>query len=242
MSICYVVCILKKNNGLVDMFWGMGFVGIAIISYLLSDDKTILKLLFNLIICIWGIRLSIFLGIRNWGKEEDFRYANWRREWGKTFYWRTYLQVHLFQGFFMFLIALPIMFINQYKFIFQSNLLLIVASLICVIGVLIEGFADYQKYQFRKNSTDKDVFITNGLWKYSRHPNYFGEIVFWWGVFIFSLGFEYWYISLISPLIITFLLLFVSGIPMLEKKYDDNTAYQLYKKETSALIIWWRKA
>jgi steroid 5-alpha reductase family enzyme len=241
MCVCYAICIVQKNNGLVDMFWGMGFVGIAIIAYLYSEQKTTLNLILNILVAIWGLRLSIFLGIRNWGKEEDFRYANWRREWGNTFYWRTFLQVHMFQGFFMLLISIPIITINYFPYKLPYLIPIYCSLCICILAILIEAIADYQKYMFRKNTDDKNAFITSGLWKYSRHPNYFGEILFWWGIFIFSIGFEYWYLAIISPAIITFLLLYVSGIPMLEKKYDHNPQYQEYKKKTSALVIWFTK-
>lgn len=241
MCICYLICIAKKNNGIVDMFWGMGFVGIAFLNLVYNESRDVFSYVLTSLIALWGIRLSVFLGIRNWGKEEDFRYANWRKEWGQTFYWRTFLQVHMLQGFFMFIIALPIIQINQSTIKSDHPVILYSACIIAFIAIAIEGIADYQKYIFRKNTLDKEAFIQSGLWKYSRHPNYFGEILFWWALFLFASQYSNWYISLISPLVISFLILYVSGIPMLEKKYDDNITYQAYKKKTSALILWWNK-
>jgi steroid 5-alpha reductase family enzyme len=237
MIFCYLVCIWQKNNGLVDVFWGLGFVCIAWLNYSLQKDKHAIQLAFNCLITIWGLRLSLFLAMRNIGKEEDFRYAKWRKEWSKNFYLRTFLQVHLLQGFFMLLVALPIIVINQAPF-FDHRLLFVIymGMLFILAGIGIEAIADQQKRDFRKHESNPNIFIESGLWKFSRHPNYFGEVLVWIGVFFVAIPFGNWFITIVSPIVITFLILKVSGIPMLEKKYDENEKYQLYKKRTSAFV------
>ena len=238
MTFCFIVCIWQKNNGIVDVFWGLGFVLVAWLNYFLQKDNNVAQFIFNCLITLWGLRLSIFLAFRNVGKEEDFRYATWRREWGNNFYLRTFLQIHMLQGFFMFIIALPIVFINSAPFYDQRLLfLIIIGMLVMSCGIFIEGVADRQKQMFRRKEDNPKLFIANGLWKFSRHPNYFGEVLVWIGVFLISVPFGKWFFSIVSPLVITFLILKISGIPMLEKKYEDNELYQQYKKKTSSFIL-----
>ena len=103
-------------------------------------------------------------------------------------------------------------------------------------GIVVEAIADQQKRDFRKKELNPNTFIESGLWKFSRHPNYFGEVLVWIGVFFVAIPFGKWFITIVSPIVITFLILKVSGIPMLEKKYDENEKYQAYKKRTSAFV------
>jgi len=205
----------------------------------LSTEQHILHFAFDLLISVWGIRLSCFLAFRNMGKAEDFRYANWRKEWGRNFYLRTFLQVHMLQGFFMFIIALPIIIINQAIYFDERiSFLIYIAIFLMIIAIVIEAIADHQKITFKKDQQNSDSFIQSGLWKFSRHPNYFAEVLFWWSVFLFAFPFGKWFVAIVSPLVLSYLILKVSGIPMLEKKYDDNILYQEYKKKTSAFIPW----
>jgi steroid 5-alpha reductase family enzyme len=122
------------------------------------------------------------------------------------------------------------------------NAIMVLGIVIWISGLLIETISDWQKFSFKNNPNNKNLWIQSGLWKYSRHPNYFGEMLCWWGIFIFVLPFIQGlsWLTIIGPIFITFILLFVSGIPPLEKRYDkkfaDNKKYQDYKKKTSILI------
>lgn len=236
MCVAYVVCIYYKNNGIIDVFWGIGFIGICAILYYNSKCINPLQLITVLLIVLWATRLSVYLGVRNIGKPEDFRYATWRREWGNTFYIRTFLQVHMLQGIVMFIIALPLYVIFSMPSIHIKYELLIPGALLSGIGILVESVADYQKYQFKKNQTDTNAFIHDGLWKYSRHPNYLGELIFWWGLFLLSIPCGLWFVSIISPLLLSYLLYKVSGVPMLEAKYKNNKQYETYVKSTGSIF------
>lgn len=231
-NVGFIVSLVKKRNDVADIFWGIGFVLVAWTTYFLADKSNISALLVNILVTIWGVRLALHIGLRNRGKGEDFRYKAWREEWGKTFYWRSYLQVFILQGVFLFVISLPIVFVNSRNT--EFSVFSILGLIIWTIGFFFEAVGDYQLLQFTKNPENKGKIIQTGLWKYTRHPNYFGEVVLWWGIFCFAIPFGFW--TIISPIMITFLLLKVSGIPMLEKKYENNPEFAEYKKRTSAFF------
>ncbi|MBX7170317.1 MAG: DUF1295 domain-containing protein [Pyrinomonadaceae bacterium] len=231
-NIGFIVSLIKKRNDVADIFWGIGFILVAWTSFFLAESFNNRALLVNVLVTIWGLRLAFHIGLRNRGKGEDFRYKAWRESWGKTFYWRSYLQVFILQGFFLFLISLPLVFVNPGNA--EFSLFDVLGLLIWLIGFFFEAVGDYQLLQFTKNAENKGKIIQTGLWKYTRHPNYFGEVVLWWGIFFFALPFGFW--TIISPLTITFLILYVSGIPMLEKKYENNPEFAEYKKRTSAFF------
>lgn len=226
MSVFFIISIVKKRNDIADIAWGIGFILISL--YNLSTNFNPQIFLITLLVFIWGSRLAIHIFNRNKNKKEDFRYLQWRQEWGKYFYIRSYLQVFLLQGFFMWLISLPLI-INQQN-IFIINIL---GILVWIIGFYFESTADAQLAKFLKDTKNKGKIMDQGLWRYSRHPNYFGEVTMWWGIWLISFSGYFSLFSILSPLTITFLILKVSGIPLLEKKYLGNRDYEIYKKKTS---------
>ncbi len=245
MFLVFIIALAIKDNSIVDIGWGIGFiVSTAFLMYRFSAYSMFFIILFAMV-ALWGIRLATQILVRKIGEPEDFRYAKWRKEWGKTFLIRTILQIFLLQGIVMLLNMIVV--INSFV-VYEKIHTLPVLSFstfqfagiaIFLIGFFFEAAGDYQKSRYRKTHPGK--IIMSGLWKYTRHPNYFGEILVWWGIFIYStIAFES-LIGIISPIIITLSLLFVSGIPMLEKKYDNNTDYQEYKKRTSPLLPWFPK-
>lgn len=253
-----------KNNGIVDVGWGLGFCVLAVLLFPFygTSQSGERQQLIKFLTLIWGLRLSLFLLVRMIGKPEDFRYAQWRKEWGKWVVLRSFFQVYMLQGIFMLIIALPILLVyhigfdaltmvqyekgtyyyglsSMYNHLTNTDY---IGAGIFAIGWLFESIGDWQNYRFKKNPANKGKVMKYGLWKYTRHPNYFGECLIWWGIALVALPSQYGYLAFISPVIITFLLLKVSGIPMLEKKYDDNPEYQEYKKHTSAFIPWKTKS
>ncbi len=137
----------------------------------------------------------------------------------------------------MWLIAFPI-FIPIVSHV-QSPLTLfhVLGGVVFFTGFLIESIADWQLSQFKKNSANKGKIMTQGLWSRSRHPNYFGEILVWWGIFIYTLPLSHGWIGVVSPITLTFLLVKVSGVPMLERKYEGNIQYEKYKQTTPRLWL-----
>lgn len=236
MTLWYMLSLVKKRNDVADVAWGLGFILLAWTSFFLGQTKSMRGILAGALISIWGLRLACYIHTRNRGKTEDYRYAKWRQEWGKWFYLRSYVQVYLLQGFFLYLIILPVLIINKKDVGSPFNYLDILGTVVWIFGFLFETIGDAQLAKFVKNPNNKGKIIQNGLWRYTRHPNYFGEVTLWWGIWLISLSAYSNLLSLIGPLTITFLILKVSGIPMLEKKYEGNPNFEAYKKKTSAFF------
>ncbi len=231
MTFWFIVSIVKKRNDIADIAWGLGFVIVAWISFAMSDFS-LKAFLVNGLVTVWGLRLAWHIFKRNKNKPEDSRYQAWRKSWKKYFYIRSYLQVFLLQGFFLYLISLPVMFVN---FSAQQGfgVLEILGISVWCIGFYFESLGDNQLKDFVSDSANKGKLMDKGLWKYSRHPNYFGEVTQWWGIFIIALSVPGAFFTIIGPATITTLILFVSGIPLLEKKYAGRPDFEVYKKRTS---------
>jgi steroid 5-alpha reductase family enzyme len=223
-----------KTDKLTDLSYGLTFVLLAVIAFIQSD-MVFPKLLLLIMISVWGIRLGAYLFIRINKTKKDSRFDEIRIDFFK------FLSFWVLQGVSVFVILLPSLFF------FQSITAIFPLSFlglgIWVIGILTEGFADQQKFAFINNPKNKGKWVNIGLWKYSRHPNYLGEILCWVGIYLYtysSLSTIYRLIGLLGPLFIITLLLFVSGIPKLEekadKKWGSNKEYQEYKKKTAVLI------
>ncbi len=239
MSLWFLISLFLRRNDFADVAWGGGFLLLSIIGFSKNPSPSPPLFVFNLSVWLWAWRLAVFIFIRNRKKSEDFRYKAWRDTW-KFFYLRSYFQVYLLQGFFLYLICLPILKTNasssaEFSFIF------FVGFLLWIFGLSFEAVADTQMLIFKGKKENIGRIIQEGLWAYSRHPNYFGEVTLWWGIFMMAISFEFHFYYIISPLTITLLILFVSGIPMLEKKYEGRADFEVYKSKTSAFIPWFRK-
>ena len=234
MTIVFLLACIKNDNSIVDLFWGLGFAVIACYSLIIYGNATLHNLILNLLVLLWAFRLSFHIYFRNKGKPEDFRYKAWRDTW-KFFYLRSYLQIFMLQGFLMLIIACPV-YIANFNRIFEFKTFDFIGIILFITGFYFETVGDFQLQKFKNDSDNKGKIITTGLWRLSRHPNYFGEALLWWGIGIFAFtGTLGWFI-LISPLSITLLLRFVSGVPMLEKKYDGRKDWEEYKQKTAAFV------
>ncbi|MCR4408921.1 MAG: DUF1295 domain-containing protein [Candidatus Saccharicenans sp.] len=239
MNLVFILSLIKKNAAIVDIAWGLGFVLVVAsnlaresLAHQAPDPR---QLLTAVLVFIWGTRLSWHIYKRNKGKPEDYRYANWRQKWGKNFVLRSYFQIFILQGFFMLVILTPVLLVFKNRTA-GLNLLDFLGLAVWLAGFFFEATADYQLRQFKKNPENRGRLITTGLWKYSRHPNYFGESVMWWGLFLIALSGPGGWPGIISPLTITWLLTRVSGVPLLEKKYAGNQEFEAYKARTSAFF------
>jgi steroid 5-alpha reductase family enzyme len=237
MTIVFLLALKKKDNSIVDIAWGLGFVGVAILTLTLKEGITSRQLIISGLVFVWGVRLALHIAIRKRGKGEDFRYAKWRQDWGRWFVLRSYFQIFMLQGVFLFIIALPIMLVNFFPR-FDLTVIDFFGVGVWLIGFFFEAVGDYQLNQFKKRPENKGKIIKTGLWKYTRHPNYFGEVVIWWGIFLVALSVKNGWIAILSPLTISFLLLRVSGVTMLEKKYAGNPDFEAYAKRTNAFFPW----
>jgi steroid 5-alpha reductase family enzyme len=232
MTLWFFIALLKQRNDVADIAWGLGFLLIALISFCRGGADFDRGLLTTTLVALWAFRLSVHIYLRNRGKSEDYRYKAWRDEWGKWFYIRTYLQVFILQGVLMLIVVMPVVIINVYRG-GALGWLDFAGLTLWIVGFYFETVGDWQLSKFIKNPANKGKIIQSGLWQYTRHPNYFGEVAQWWGIGIIALSVPYGWLGFVGPLFITFLILKVSGIPLLEKKLEENPDFAEYKKRVS---------
>ena len=238
------------RNSVADVLWGflIALGALYIIAPLalliLNTNPVYLWLnpvtLSGILIMIWGFRLAWHIGTRFIKKDkEDPRYAAMSQNW-RCYYLRSYGQVFLLQGLLMIfmLSGLIVMASTGVSINFYTLLL---GTTVWALGLAFEIIADKQLTQFIKHKQPGQI-MQQGLWRYSRHPNYFGEVTLWWGLWIITLPTPYWYLTLIAPLTNTFLILKVSGVPMAEERYADNKSFQDYAKRTNKFFPWWPKS
>lgn len=233
ISLWYVLALRVKRIDIVDSAWGLGFVYVGLMSLLVQPSQGVIQVITLGLVTIWGLRLFTHITARNLKKSEDARYAEYRRKWGNQFKLKAYTNIYLVQGLLIVLVSTPVIAIMNHP-TSEFNALVITGFIVWVAGLLFEIVADHQLRQFLKTRA-KGQIMQNGLWKYSRHPNYFGEITCWWGASIVALGIGGWW-GFIGAVTITYLIVKASGLPPLEKHYADNKQYQQYKSKTSALI------
>lgn len=240
MILIFIIAQKKKDNSIVDIAWGPGFILVSILTFWISQNFVLRQILVCALVVIWGTRLAVHIIVRNRGRGEDYRYAKWRRDWGKWFFFRSFFQIFMLQGVILLVIVYPVILINHAS---GSGIQVLdtIGVAIWLIGFFFEAIGDYQLLKFKRRPDSKGRIITHGLWRYTRHPNYFGETLIWWGIFLIALAVRYGWTAVISPLLITFLLLRVSGVAMLEKKYIGNKNYEDYARRTSVFIPWFPK-
>lgn len=240
MTAVFVYASVKKDNSVVDIAWGLGFICIALLTLILEKGIVWRQMLVTALVFIWGTRLAVHISLRKKGKGEDWRYAKWRREWGRRFLLRSFFQIFMLQGLFLLIIVYPVILVNHSPgrgFTFLD----ILGTSVWIFGFFFEAVGDYQLARFKKNPKNKGKILTDGLWKFTRHPNYFGEAMMWWGVFLIVLSVPYGWTAAFSPLFITVLLLRVSGVTMLEKKYEHDMNFAAYARKTSPFLPWFPK-
>jgi steroid 5-alpha reductase family enzyme len=230
-SIFFIIAQVKNNNSVVDIGWGLGFVILSWVMFL--TEISVERILIPLMVSVWGLRLSYHIFRRNFGKPEDFRYVNMRKSWGDRQRINAFFRVFMLQGVLQFLVAMSI--ITYGKEI--SNVgLVVVGVLIFAFGLGFEAIGDQQLKNFIGNPANKGQIMKSGLWQYTRHPNYFGEATLWWGIFLVSIGTGAPFHAIIGPITITILVRFVSGVPLLEKKYANRPDFIEYKKKTPVFV------
>lgn len=234
MSLWYLYALKIKRNDIADVAWGLGFGVLAIVCLAMAENLQPKAIVTAALIIAWGGRLAIHIALRHEKGPEDKRYQKMKEKWRHPRL-QAYLSVFMLQGVFMLLVAAPIYVImNDTAAVMEWYNWLGVA--IWAIGFYFESMSDYQLSRFITNKSNEGRVMKIGLWKYSRHPNYFGEITQWWGIFVIALLSPYWQFAVIGPVMITILILGISGIPMLEKRYKGNKEYEDYQKTTSAFL------
>jgi steroid 5-alpha reductase family enzyme len=243
VTLLWVLSVFIKNVSIVDLFWGLGFVIVNAFYFFISGDIHARKILLLILVTIWGLRLSMYLAWRNIGKGEDFRYQEFRRNYGPTrYWWISYFQTFLLQGALIMLISLPLLGVNSGTQTDALYWLDFLGILIWVIGFAFEAGGDFQLSRFKQNPENKGKVLSSGFWKYTRHPNYFGDSAVWWSFAIFSVAAEgYW--QTIGSVLMTLLIIKVSGVALLEKSLNETKPqYREYIRKTSSFFPWFPKS
>ena len=242
MTMVFILSRLINRVDIVDISWGLVFIMIAFIAIIINGGTSWSGWLVATLIFIWGGRLAIHIYQRfRVSTEEDKRYVELRNKWPKNLLaLQIYTRIFIVQAIAALIISLPVVaVINS-----DSNSWLIVAVgfVVWLTGFLVEAIADRQLSVFISSSKNHGKLMNKGIWQYSRHPNYFGEITQWWGIWIISLTTPYWVLALAGPILITLLICFISGIPPTERAMSRKPGWKSYKQKTSILIPWLPKS
>lgn len=236
MSTIWLIAVKLDNYSIVDIIWGITFIITTTVVLVYTGLYNVVSLTIAALVLIWGLRLSIYLFSRNAGKPEDYRYQDMRKKWGNKVKQTAFVRVFMLQGTVSLLFSLGI-----FLGISQSDAILAMwpvylGVIVWVVGFLFESIGDAQLRAFIQKPENKGKVITTGLWKYTRHPNYFGEATQWFGISIIACAVPFGWISFISPLLLTFFLLKISGVPLLEKKNAKKPGYAEYAAKTSVFV------
>ena len=236
MTLIWLLSLIRRDASVVDPFWGAGFVLVALVAVGLNFPPSFRTILIVALTTLWGLRLSLFLLWRNWGQAEDRRYHAMREHHGPRFWWVSLLTVFLLQAAILWFVSLPIQVVASQGTLTPPNWLDGLGILLWVIGFLFETIGDWQLARFKADPANARRVMDRGLWRYTRHPNYFGDFCVWWGIYLIAAaGGAGW--TLLSPLVMSLLLLKVSGVVLLEKTIADRRPdYSEYRARTSAFF------
>ena len=242
MLTLWVASLILKDTSIVDVFWGLGCAAMAWIFFLTSPGAESRAMLTLALATAWGVRLGVYIGARNWGAE-DPRYARLRRhitDQGKNYVWHSLRAIFLFQGGAMVVCTLPLLVAIVSPAPARLGPAALAGATLAAVGILIETAADWQMAHFRAHRTVPGEVMDRGLWRYSRHPNYFGEMLIQWGLFLLAvdvgpLGF----FTIPAPLTLSYLIMGPMGANLLERRLGKKSpAYRAYLERTSPFIPW----
>ena len=242
VTLLWIWSVIIKNVSIVDLFWGFGFVVINAFYVFMSGELNTRKILILILVSLWGLRLAIYLAWRNIGKGEDFRYQEFRRNYGpERYWWFSFFQTFLLQGALIMIVSLPLLGINSSTSSGDLNVLDYIGIVVWIIGFSFEAGGDFQLARFKKDPANKGKVLNTGFWKYTRHPNYFGDSAVWWSYAIFSMAAgSYW--QIIGSVVMTLLIIKVSGVALLEKTLKNTKPqYREYVQKTSSFFPWFPK-
>jgi steroid 5-alpha reductase family enzyme len=245
LVICLVIIIMyavvafsvsrwAHRSDVADVAWGIGFIIIALTSLSRSGLEPTQRLV-TILVAIWGLRLARHIFVRLRRRPEDKRYVEMRAKWGNRATLRTFTDVFLGQAALTWLVAMPVIIINATAGS-GIGVLAAIGAVIWLVGFGFESIGDKQLGEFIASPANKGRLLTTGLWSYTRHPNYFGEVTQWWGIWVIALAVPYGWLGIIGPLTISFLILKVSGVPLLERAYAGRADWEAYKARTSVFI------
>lgn len=239
MVVIWLFSVRLRNASIVDIFWGSGFVVGAWLYFALTDTATPRKWLVVALVTIWGLRLTSHLFVRNHGKGEDYRYRAMREQHGTRFWWISFWTVYLLQGLIMWFVGLPVWVAMRGAEPSELTWIDGLGLAVFLGGLFFETVGDWQLTRFKADPANKGKLLTTGLWRYTRHPNYFGDALVWWGLTLFALATPGSAWVVVSPILMTFLLMRVSGVALLEKRMSESKPeFRDYVQKTNAFLPW----
>ena len=230
----WVISVIRRDVSIVDSLWSLLFL-LALLVYLAAADQTGQRAwLVAAMVAVWALRLSVYITVRNHGTPEDYRYQAIRRRNEPHFWFKSLFIVFLLQGCLAWVICLPALAAAGGQS--TPGPLDWLGLALWLIGMYFEVVGDWQLARFRRSGREPDAVLDTGLWRYTRHPNYFGEATLWWGIYLLALSAGAWW-TVFAPLLMTFLLLRVSGVALLEKDIAERRpAYRDYIRRTNAFF------
>lgn len=240
-AVLWLVSIVKSNVTVADPFWGLGFCILSASLFLVAPGNLGRSVLVLVMTWVWGLRYALHLYWRQWGHSEEttyYPYRQWRREAGQGYWWISALRVFLPQALGTTLVGLPIAVAMYRPAPSHLTFFDIAGLLVWLAGVVTEGVADYQLATFKHEPPNRGRVMREGLWAYSRHPNYFGDALVWWGIWLVAFSTPAALPTIVSPLVMTFLLMRVSGVTLVEARslIASKPEYAEYAKSTSAFF------
>lgn len=239
MTALWLISVRVQDASIVDSFWGPGF-GVAALTYFIVGDGWLPRQIFiTALALIWGGRLGWHIFRRNHGKGEDYRYQQFRQHYGpERYWWVSFFQVFLLQGILMWIISAPLMMAHIHPQPEAFTWLDVLGGVFWLIGFSFEVIGDWQLAQFKANPANKGQVLQSGLWRYTRHPNYFGDACVWWGLWLIAGNASFGWLTVFAPALMTFLLMRVSGVSLLEQRMMQRPGYADYVARTSAFFPW----
>lgn len=239
MVALWALSVAIKDSSIADIFWGLGFVVIVLFTSAISEGVEERRNLVTVLTAIWGLRLAGYIGWRNWGAE-DPRYARFRQHvesQGKSYALHSLIHVYLLQGFFMWLVSLVLIFSMTMSTPTELGLLAYLGVALWLVGMFFETVSDWQLAKFLGNPDNQGKVMDQGLWRYTRHPNYFGEACVWLGFFLIAIENVWGLVTIISLATIYYALLGPTGKGLLERRMSKKRPdFEAYKQRTSAFF------
>ena len=236
MTILFILSRIAGRTDIVDAGWGVAFIVAALAAFSLGDTNSFeldsTHVLVLVLVVIWGVRLAYTITRRLLTHPEDKRYVALRKSWKGNELLNTYVRIFVAQAVLATIISIAAIHV-MISPAQPIGVVGMIGATVWVVGFFFESLGDVQLKQFLSNKKNKGKLMTSGLWKYTRHPNYFGEATMWWGIYVIALSTPYGWVTIITPALITFLLLFVSGVPMTEKSFEGKKGWKAYKEKTS---------
>ena len=237
MLVTWLVSLMLRDASIVDIVWGLGFVVVAATAAVVGEGFADRRYVLLSLVAVWGLRLSGYLAWRNLGHGEDYRYVAMRKRFGDRFWWVSFFQVFLLQGALMWIVSLPVQLAATAEEPASFGPLALAGVALWTVGLLFETVGDAQLAAFKAQPHNKGRVMDRGLWRYTRHPNYFGDFCVWWGLFLVAAETVPGRFGIIGPVVMSILLLRVSGVAMLEKTIGKRRpGYADYVERTSAFF------